>query len=67
MEAYNAIINGVLLFIGILGSVLLGFLMGWKAARPEETIIKPKPFNPGPRDEDDQDIFSDALEVKGES
>ena len=48
-------------FFGILGSVFIGFCMGWKAARPDDTLVKPKPFNPGPTDGEEQDIFREAL------
>ena len=66
MEPYEAIVGGALLIIAILGSVSLGFFMGWKAARPNEPIIKPKPFDPGPTDEDEQDIWTDALTAPDE-
>ena len=62
----DIIINIILGVLAIWVSVFLGFMMGWKAARPDETLIKPKPFDPGARDEDDQDIFRDALEVRGD-
>ncbi len=56
------LISGVLvLIVGILVSVTIGFFMGLKSARPDEPIIKPKPFDPGPTDEDEQDIWANAL------
>ena len=45
----------------ILIGVVVGFLMGWKAARPDDTLVKPKPFNPGPTDGEEQDIFREVL------
>ena len=45
----------------ILIGVIAGFLMGWKAARPDDTLVKPKPFNPGPTDGEEEDVFREAL------
>jgi hypothetical protein len=45
----------------VLVSVVTGFMMGFKAARPTEPLMK-KTFDPGPTDLIDEDIFRDALE-----
>ena len=56
------VILGVL---GVWGSVFFGFLMGWKAARPEDKLIK-REFNPGPADEPEGDIWQDAMMTEEE-
>mgnify|MGYP000200461201 CR=1 FL=1 len=45
--------------------VIIGFLMGFKAARPDEKLIKWK-VNQGPTDEPDGDPFNDAMRVPDE-
>ena len=52
-----AVITSVLTLL----AVLAGFCMGWKAARPDDTLVKPKPFNPGPTDGEEEDVFREAL------
>ena len=42
--------------------VIIGFLMGYKAARPEDPIVKRR-VNQGPTDEPEGDPFTDAMRV----
>ena len=50
-----------LIFAGIvILSVIIGFLMGFKAARPEEKLIKTEK-DMGPTEDPGQDIWTDAM------
>lgn len=42
-------------------AVAVGFFFGWRAKRPDAKLIDRK-FNPGPAEEPEGDIFTEALE-----
>ena len=54
------LISAVIIAGVTLVSVVIGFLMGWKAARPEHKLIR-YDFNPGSTDEPEGDIWQDAM------
>jgi len=56
-----AALTAFLIFIG----VIMGFLMGWKAARPNDKLIT-REFNPGSTDEPEGDIWQDAMMTEAE-
>ena len=59
------LISAIIIAGVTLVSVVIGFLMGWKVARPEDKLIK-REFNPGPTDEPEGDIWQDAMMTEEE-
>jgi hypothetical protein len=51
-----------LIFAGIvIMSVIIGYVMGFKAARPDDKLITRDP-NMGPTEDDGNDLWSDAMQ-----
>jgi len=59
------LISAVIIAGVTLVSVFIGFLMGWKAARPDDKLIERK-FDPGPTDEPEGDPWQDAMMTEKE-
>ena len=57
MELYDLLI----IVVAVLVCVLAGYIMGFKAARPDDPILSPHYPDQGSKDEPDGDIWRDAM------